>query len=213
MGTLMVRSVRILVDAKMTPDEIGKLVAEKARASVADLVERGIVPPTYATFVDGREGAPEEQVNLKGGMIEYAFERIAEAGAYAYQFCRQLSPYGGRADPHAGAFFKAWLIIVDGLVATLADIDPDAAQIIIVNPAPYSRRLEQTIGKVRPAYHITEAAASATRRRFPSLEVNRDFVDLPGPSTADWPVPYMRKHDPREAMLYPAVVIKQSERR
>jgi hypothetical protein len=204
MAHLLVRSVNILVDKRMTSGEIGHLIGEKARASVTDLVSRGLVPPLFETLVDNVPGASEDAVKIDGGLIEYRFHRLGEAAAFAFSFCRQLSPY------RSGDFFHGWIIVVDGQAweGEIDAIPASVKSIIITNPAPFTTRLEMTVGRHHPAYHITEAAARATKSRFPSLNVTRRFVTIPGGVGSWGPVPYVRKRPPGGAILYPGVLIE-----
>lgn len=209
LGPDMRRVVQILVDKRMSSGDIQRAVAKTARQSMSDLIGLGVASPIYARFVDGIEGAPEEAVRLDGGRIEYVFERLAEAAAFALGYCKEMSPR------RSGEFAEGWMLVVDGLPweEAFEEISPEVTQVIVTNLAPYARRLEQAYGRTDPHYHITESAMQATARRFPGLLVRRQFVSVPGFATGLWgTVPYQRKREPRGPITYPAVVIERAAR-
>ncbi len=200
----MQRRVQIAVDARMSPDQIGKVVAEAASINLNTLIEQGAASTDYRVFVDGVADADPATVKLDGGKIEYIFNRMGEASAYALDYCQQFSPEG-----ETGDYARAWIVVVDGVVwqGALTEIPNSALQIFITNPAPFAEKLELEA----PSAAVTTGAASATAAAYKSLRITRQFVDIPsggGSSVnSDWQVPYIRKRPPYGAVLYPAVVI------
>lgn len=209
LGFAMRRSLKVLVEDRLSPEKVGERVATYARSNVRSLIAGGYASPRYHLVVNGVPDAQEETVarRLNGGTIVYIFSKLGEAAVFGLTFARQISP----RRPGGGAYSKAWIILVDGLpwTAPLQDIPASAVQIAIVNYTPYSRRLEQQFGKKNPAFHITEFTRSATQKQFPSLVVRRQFISLPAFSGGIWPVPYVRQTDPQGPITYPAVVISR----
>lgn len=210
------------VSSRLDEKALGMLVGGIARARHRELMEAGRLSRVYRRFVDGQEGVPEEDVNVVqpgGGEILYEGAGIAEAVAFCYEYCRELSPVV------TGEFRNAWIVIVDGRAwqGNMEDIEGETA--LVVNYAPFARKLEQTLGlkgahwssKSRqmiraggghPGRMITLMAAAATKENFKGLRISRRFVEIPGGATGThWPVPYRRQTPPRITMLYPAVEI------
>lgn len=190
---------------RFTKAELGVIVAGIARTRHKVLIDQGLVSAKFQTFVDGNLGLPEEAINIVqpgGGEIRYVGTSISAAVEFCFAYCRSLSPL------RSGAFWRSWIVVVDGQLwqRSLKEIgDADAREIFIVNFAPYSRKLEQTVGKTRPVYRITAAASKETSRRFPGINARRIFITIPsGVSSGRWKVPYYTE---KGQMTYPAVVI------
>lgn len=203
----MKRQIRLYVDARLSPDQMGEVVAAAAQTNLQALIDRGIASTNYETVVDGVQGADESTVKLDGGTIEYVFNDLREAAIFALQYCRDYSPIGP-----TGEYQRAWFVIADGIpwVESLEDLPDTVQQIIITNPAPYARRLERS--KTIPADHVVAACVSATGQQYPGLRVVANYVDIPfggAASGTSWTVPYVLKRPPGGVVQYPAVVISQ----
>jgi hypothetical protein len=99
------RSVQVFVNQNLTPDAQSKMLASAARAGRDDLIRTGRASPTYATFVDGQQGASEDQVK-PGGAIVYRFQVLGEAAAFAMAYLRARSPVRG------GTFRDSWIYAI-----------------------------------------------------------------------------------------------------
>lgn len=200
------QQVQAVVQQAVSSGQIGQIAGVLARQVLQDAISRGVASPNYTRVVDGRAGAPEESVNLHGGNIVYLFAQLTDAVVYAFTYVREISPV------KSGAFKASWVVLIDGRPWTgpLETIPKTAVQAIIVDSAPYARKLEQTVGARNPIYRITEQARQATLRRYKGLVVERKFVTLSGGITQrGWHVPYTRVTPPRGPITYPAVVISR----
>lgn len=179
------RTVRLFRDDTLSPAALSKVLAGAARRIRNDLIERGEAAPTFQTFVDGREGAPEETVHPDGAIL-YRFTSIGEAALFCLSFCIARSP------SDSGAYRNAWVVAVNGRPWTgdLNDI-PAGAEVMVVNPMPYARKIDVGAMRMRVPPGIIEAARQAGRRAFPSLDFEREFVTIPasigGPAGVEVP--------------------------
>jgi hypothetical protein len=153
----------------------GVQVATYARAQRDVLIRQGVASPVYITFTDGVESAPEEKVKLDEGTIAYLFSNINEAIVYALARARELSPV------KSGEYKDSWFVALDGIpfIGNIADI-PKGSRVIITNKQRYHRKIDTggQITSVPPG--ITEAVRQAVMRRYPGLQVDREFVTIPG---------------------------------
>lgn len=171
--TVVRRSVVLRVDQLVPPAVLSKLLATGARQVRDAAVASGDAPPSFRTFVDGREGANEDNVRPDGAIL-YRFSALGVAAEFAIAFCI------GRSPVREGRYRASWFIAVDGRVWTGAIRDiPPGATVMITNHAPYHRKID-TGGQVTVGRGIVEAARQAVLRRYPVLRVERQFVELPG---------------------------------
>lgn len=215
----MVRhSTTVTASALLPQADLSRLFAQAARKLRDDAIAAGYAPQRYATFVDGRPGAPEETVRTDGGgQILYRFGALAEAAAFALAYLRARSPVD------SGAYRNAWLVAVDGRkwLGDLADI-PMQAEITITNPEPYARKIDVGGMKMSVPPQLIENARQALRAAFPTVKGERAFVNLPSSLAAgiNYPVPWILKsrgnrngfvrRDNRAGMpiTYPALILK-----
>jgi hypothetical protein len=199
------RQVDLLISGALSPQSIAALFATEARRQRDDAISRGDAPPAFDTYTDGVKGQREEAVKL-GGSVVYAFNLLPPAVSYAYSFAIARSPV------KSGRYRQNWIVAVNGQNYT-GDLEhiPSDATVLLVNIVPYARKLDVGHGrKVTIASHLTEDTRQATRRRFPNIDCERIFVNLPPSlSRAGIPVPWPSK---KGAITYPAVEFKVSAR-
>ncbi len=197
-----------MVDSRLKAPEVHALVGNAAREAVTGLVKNGRASPIYQTFVDGVEGANENDVKLDGGRIYYLFDqsvKLQEAVAYGLAYVKQISPR------RTGRYSNLWYVAVNGTPYTgrIADIPPDSV-VMILNFADYARILEEggrtgRSGRLKnhknPATVITELGRQRIQRQFPTVQVERRFVSVPGA--------YIRKTPPTGPITYPAIVLSE----
>lgn len=171
-------ATKVFVDKELSVEARSARLAAAARAGVADLISTGRASPNYRRFVDGREGAQEETVNGRDGVILYEFSYIAETVAFALAFLRGRSPRSGSAkkDPrYPNAYRDCFVVAVDGRPIPAASLNPRSiplnAEIMIYNSQPYSRRVDvQFDGKKSLKFNVPpglfDDAARAVRARF-----------------------------------------------
>lgn len=161
------QQVRLFADRTLSPEARSALLAAEAKRRLADLIESGRASTSYRRFVDGVEGAREEQARRA---IVYEFSRTADAAEYALAFLR------GRSPSESGRFRDSFVASVDGgRPIPAASFDsakvPPGAEVAILNTRPYSRKIDvQLAGSRRLRFSVPEGlyedAARAVRRRF-----------------------------------------------
>jgi len=208
LATLFQNRINVMVAARANRADVGRAVAKTAADRVAALIGTGNASPVYRRFVDGVEGADPASVRLDGGTILYVFSNLAQAVIYGLEYARLNSPQV------TGRYKNDWFAVVDNKpwVAPLASIPPGSF-VMLVNFAPYARRLEEggrtgRSGRLKsyphPKYVVSEMTRRAVAAKFPNLVVRRTFALIPGG--------YILKTGPRagDAMTYPAVTISES---
>ena len=184
------RQVDLLVSGPLSPKAIAATFAKSARNLRDDLIKKGeTASTTFDTYVDGIKDAKEENVKI-GGNVLYVFNSMPPAVSYAYSFAVSRSPR------RTGRFQRSWIVAVNGIKYNghIEDI-PSNASVILVNIQPYSRKLDVSKRhKITSASHITEDIRQAVQRRFPQINAERLFVNLPSSvSTIDTKIPYILK--------------------
>lgn len=166
------RTVRLFRDRTLSPEALSSVLAGAARRIRDGLIESGEASRTFRTFVDGREGAIEESVRPDGAIV-YRFAAIGEAAAFCLAFCMARSPRD------SGAYRNAWIVAVNGRPWT-ADLNeiPAGAEVMVVNPMPYARKIDAGAMRMRVPPGIVEAARQAGRRAYPALDFERAFVTI-----------------------------------
>ncbi len=192
------RMARITPDVLLPQSERAKIIAASARAERDSLIGSGQASPIYRTLVDGRDNAPEESIK-PGGAIIYRFNTLGQAAIYSLAFARERSP------AISGTYKRSWFVAVNGKPWS-GDLNevPSYADVMIVNAAPYHRKIHtgamKTIGR-----GICEAVRQSVRKRFPNLDAEVVFADLSG-QFGEWHLPYVLRSN---AKPIPAV---QNER-
>ncbi len=200
------RSARITPSTLLPQAERAKIIAAAARTERDAMISRGEASPIYRTLVDGRDGAPEESIK-PGGAIIYRFNTLGQAAIFGLSFARERSPV------LSGTYKRSWFVAVNGVPwdGNLREV-PSDAQVMIVNAAPYHRKVE-TGAQRGLGRGICEAIRKAVRQRFPNMEAAVIFTDLSG-EAAGWRLPYVlkrggRRKDARagQPIRYPAVLL------
>lgn len=209
-ASTVARNVRLYADRQLSPAALSANLAATAIRTRDDVVRRGDAPPSWITYVDGRRGVPEASVRPDGAIL-YRFNLLGLAAAYAVAFCKARSPV------KSGAFRRAWAVVVDGKPWTddLNDIPADA-EIMVVNPLPYARKVEVGAMKMKVPPGIVEGARLATRRQYPTLEVDSVYVNIPSGlfARAPWILKNAagsRRKDRQSGMpiTYPALIMSE----
>lgn len=218
LGARMQAAARILIDKRLSSAEAHLRVARLARDHLALLISTGRGSAQHSTTVDGVDGAAEETVKLDGGAIVYSFAQGRRLAAlrFALKYAKDASPNPG------GPYSQAWFFAVDGRAWTQPlDLIPANALVMLVNFAPFARALEERgrsgrSGRLKDHPHpervVSERTRQAVLTQFPGLNVQRQYVTIPGGPGAramGWEVPYhLRSAGPNqgEAVLYPAIV-------
>jgi hypothetical protein len=189
----------------LDPAAMQKELAAFARRSVADVIRSGEAPADYEVFVNGRQGAPEESVELPGPIV-YVFSNWKLAIETAIEELQKRVPR------RTGRYAASFVVLVDQRVVTDFSNIPAEAEIVIMNSAPYTRKMETGANKTG-ARHF-DLARGAFNRRFSGV-FNAQLMFLNVASGLVPGVPWIlkrsggRRKDRQAGMpiTYPALVI------
>ncbi len=173
MADVLRKQIIVSARASLSSAALHKAAADACRANRDELIASGRASSTFRTAVDGRVGADEESVNLDGGIVRYVFSYLAQAVAFALEYCQAHSPV------RSGAYRDSWAVRVNGEWWTrpAATIQPGST-VEIVNTMPYARKIDTggQITSVPPG--IVEAARQAAMKQYPTLKIARKFLSL-----------------------------------
>jgi hypothetical protein len=197
-----------------TPEQRSAIFAEFARKKLAEGEEQdkqvlGQVPP-HKTFVDGSEGASEDNVKPDGGIIVYEFEIVSDALIWISEQLQQHSPVGSGRDPHPGLYQRSHVLFADGNEVPMGSTIPPASEYEFVNIVPYAVKIEHGSSPQFPD-GVYEAVAALARARFGnSAKIEFNYRALLGSSVAS-PVPLKNTSAARAAnksdVRQPSIII------
>lgn len=141
-----------LATAGMQPAEINKRLAAFARSQLAEVIASGEGTKNYDRYVNGREGAPEESVQVPG-VILYDFNWWPEVINAAQEELER------RAPRKTGRYARAFIVISNSRLVTDYNSLPGNAEVIVTNFEPYVRKVESR-------EKVFAAARLALSRRF-----------------------------------------------
>jgi len=166
------RSIKLLIDGRLSPKERSQRVAAFARKEIAAVDEQnrralGTVPPKTVT-VDGRAGAPLESINPDRGTIVAEWSLVGDVLQWIFATLRARSPR------LKGGYIKGHTLFADGAECS-ADNPPLASEYTFLNMVPYSRKIE--IGKTKSGRdfviqvpnRIYERTADDAKARFGNI--------------------------------------------
>lgn len=208
-GRAVARSIRLFADQTLSPAALSSHLAATAVQRRDALIARGDAPSVYATYVDGRQGVPETAVRPDGRIV-YRFNVLGLAATFALAYCTSRSPV------RSGRYRRAWAVIVDGKPwrDDLNDV-PAGAEIMIVNPEPYARKIDTGAMKMSVPPGIIEGARQTTRRKFPTVNGARAFVKIPAgllpgaPYTLKTTSGRRRDRQAGQQITYPALILTE----
>lgn len=187
-------------------------VAERERARVIEeqSARSGGVAPTAEVIVDGHRRARIEDADARSTIvIEYEYLREV-----AVEILRALSV---RSPQRSGRYLQSFMMLVDGSpTADWEDIKHNTREVLIVNIAPYARRLEigykrdGTPFVVQVRRKITEDVATRAAKRFKDVaRVFHTFVEhAQYPDVPNYVAAVRRRRkEVMEPMRYPAIRI------
>lgn len=187
--------IRVATDRALAPERRAALLAEAARRALAEALSTHRAAPPYTRTVDGVLGAPESAVRAEGSVL-YRFNLLPAAIGFALGYAQQRSPIA------SGDYRRAWRIYVDGrLLEDEPDAIPAGATCMLVNPMPYTRKVE--VGGMRMSVPpgVVEAMRQALRRRYPMLRAELSYVSLSGTDPRGGDLPYILKGHGRDSGL------------
>ncbi len=177
-------SIRVFVDRNLSPQAQSQRLAAYAKGWLGEAVRDGRFSPSHRRWVDGREGAIEEQVR-PNGVILYRADQLASAVPFGLAFLQR------RAPSDTGAYRRGFYVGVNGRFVPASQFRPElvpaGAEIVIGNVQPYSRKLDvQRAGgrriKVSMPPDLFADAARAINREFGTVLVARRVytMNFPG---------------------------------
>jgi hypothetical protein len=189
--TMFDREIK-LATADLEPAAIQRTLAAYARQSVAEMISSGQAPARYERFVNNRAGASEESVQLPGPIV-YVFTNWKLVIETALTELKRRVPSGkSRRSKGAGGkgYKDSFLVVVGGrVVVDYASIQPDA-EVIILNSAPYTRKME--VGGNKTGARHFDLTEGVLRRRFNgAFDVGTKFLKVTG--GIDPRIPYILK--------------------
>jgi hypothetical protein len=135
------QQVQAYINVNLSPAARSKILADTARAGLADLIATGRASTSYNTFVDGRrDGNEDDVIGTGGGSILYRFDMQAQAAVFALAFLMARGP------ARSGKFRNSFFVGVDGRFVAAAQFNPDSvqpgAEIVIGNTLPQTRKID-----------------------------------------------------------------------
>lgn len=167
------RDIR-LVTAGLEPEAISGALAALAKSELARVIASGEASISYERFVNGRQGAPEEAVEVPGPIV-YVFSWWGPILTFAMEYLRKRSPR------HSGRYVDSWFVMVNGGVVGDFSAVPVGAEVIITNRQPYHRKIDVGHMKMSVPPGVVEDARQVIRRRFGAVvTVERNMILLQG---------------------------------
>jgi hypothetical protein len=175
--------------AGLSDDEISREVARFAKTSVGELIRTGEASSNYTRFVNGREGAPEEAFNVRSSatpgpiLYEFAWWHDVITGA--------LAELVKRSPKRSGRYSRSFIVLANQLPVTNYQTVDGAAEVIIFNAQPYTRKIEVGAMSMSVAPRHFEGTAASLRRKYgrDSFSIITRFLDIR--SGIDPRVPYL----------------------
>jgi hypothetical protein len=173
------QQVQAFIDKNLSPAARSRVLADTARAGLADLIGSGRASPAYQTWVDGVRDDNEDDVKgTGGGSILYRFDVQAQAAVFALAFLQTRSPV------RSGAYKSAFYVGADGVFVRGDAFDPSAipagAEIIIINTQPYARKIESGHMRMSVPSGVMSDARQAVKQRFPATTSEVAFMYATG---------------------------------
>lgn len=163
-----------LATADIAPENIAKELAAFAKISLREVIQSGEGSDRFERYVNGNLDAPEESV-VPPGPIVYLFHWWPEVIEYGLKVLVDRSP------EKSGRYKRSWFAMVNGAVVTDYTAVPIAAQVILVNNQPYSRKIEVGHMQMSVEPGVVQDSRRTVMSRFGNtVEVKATMVTLPG---------------------------------
>lgn len=182
---------------------------EKTRI-LGEQTARAGIAPTTETIVDRVRGAPIEAATAKSTII-IEFEYLREIALWIMETLR------AKAVSRSGNYQSKFDLMVNGRPFDVMAIAHETREIVIVNTAPYARRLE--IGKTKDGspfiiavskYEFTKKIAAQAQARFGNFaRVRHTYVAIENPYKLVRAQGKRRDRQSGAEMLYPAIRVSK----
>jgi hypothetical protein len=187
---------------RFSPEEARKQHIAIARRGLAEFTAGEAPRPGYRIETDGHRAASEEEV-VPFGVIAYRFLRLPDAARYALETAIEISP------AESGRYKHSWFLMADGAEITPEAIAADAAEIVLTNDQPYSRKIElrgARLADVPPG--IVERVRQIVLQRFGgTIEAGIEYISL-GRGYRLKGGRSRRRARAERALTYPALVMR-----
>lgn len=158
----------------------GELVSEDlatfARAELERTIANGEGNPVYDLFVNSRPALSEFEVDVPGPIV-YVFSWWGEIIATA------LTELIKRSPKRSGRYAASFIVLVNGVQVSAGAPISDAAEVIITNVQPYTRKIEVGGMQMNARPRLFEATRRVMQRRYGRQEdgfsFQVKFLDLP----------------------------------
>lgn len=208
------RDVR-LATRDLEPTVVARELAAFAKAELRRAIDSGEASPNYDRYVNGRQDAPEESV-IPPGPIVYVF------GYWPLIIRTAIEELRRRVPVKTGRYAGGFLVLANGVVAQDWQAIDAAAEVVIFNVRPYTRKME--VGANRTGARHFDGARSALNRQYKGT-ARAEVIFLTVSSGVHIGVPYILKGSgrgrrgatvwrrirkdraPGQPITYPALVI------
>ncbi len=163
----------VLATADLAPEAIAGELARFARRSLSEAIQSGEASDRYETFVNGREGVPEEMVEPPGPIV------------YIFNWWRDIIEFGlsalvDRSPERSGRYKRSWFAMVNGTPVSDYDRIPPSAVVYLTNNQPYSRKIEVGYMEMSVPPGVVEDCALTVKRRFGNtFDIKATMITLP----------------------------------
>lgn len=163
-----------IATAGLDEKTVNMMLAQTAREALHGAIQAGEASNEYQRFVNGREGASEDEVKAPGPIL-YVFSYQSEVATFAVKWAQENSPV------RSGRYRKSWFVLVNGRKT----VDPSKIQegvpFIVTNDQPYARKIHVGHMKMKVPPGIVERLRQAIRQRFGNtVTAEVKFITLAG---------------------------------
>lgn len=160
------QQITVMVNKQLSDEAQRQRLIEVAKEAITDAVASGKATKNYVRYVDGVEGASEEQARKE---IFYKFGYAAEAAQFALDYLRRRTRGG------SNKFANSFWISVDGRYIAPGSFSPrnvpPFAEIVIGNTRPENRKIDVgLVGTKKLSFSIPSGfyddCASAVNREY-----------------------------------------------
>ncbi|MGI4792914.1 MAG: hypothetical protein ACRYG8_02290 [Janthinobacterium lividum] len=198
--TALARTLKLFADRTCSPAARSAMLVQAATNARDELARAHQASPRWSTLVDGHPAATEKGAQR---VITYQFSRMPQAVSYALGFAVTRSPV------RSGAYRQGWFVAVNGRRWTGAfDAIPVGAEVMVTNPAPYSRKIEVEAMRMSVPPGVVEATRQAVQRAYPTIACELTYVRLPGGYVLHGGRLRRKDRQAGEPLTYPALSVR-----
>lgn len=181
------RDIALLIDEELSPEAQARFLRKEAEAALIDGQEinrkaLGYVPD-HDTFVDGSRRQGLDAVKASS-VILFEFHLLVDVIAWVDAQLILNSPIGRtRKSPE---YSKSHVWFADNVEFEDVEHPPPAQSYIVLNSAPYARKIERGLSKQAPD-GVYEGVAALAKRRFGNVAyVGFTYRSFPGGGIGQW---------------------------